>query len=241
MFTPIRYVVAVLVATVAMATLGSCVAGAATVTESKAVTTPKDPKSMTADASQVWFFGDSISTGQGLADPSRDSWVAQLSRRAGVTPVNFAKPGYALSGYLGNVSDELATAYASGEPIPRVAVVDAGSNDLGIHDSKSIVATELAAIAVRDSLLAHGVQTVIFCAVIPRGDGYDALRQQFNLWLALEFGADYQGVDLFFHPYFPAKYYQADRLHPNVTGATLLSQSFDVSLLSSARAVVRHI
>lgn len=221
-----------LIATVALLS----VACTSTAHASKAVPLPK--KSVPV-SSQVWFFGDSISTGQGLADPSRDSWVAQVARTAGVTAVNFAKPGYALSGYLGNISDELTTAYASGKPIPQIAVVDAGSNDLVMHDSKSILATELAAIAVRNSLIAHGVQRVIWCAVIPRGDGYDALRQQFNLWLALEFPGDFQQVDLFFHPYFPAQYYQADRLHPNVSGATLLAKSFDSTQLGIARVAAR--
>lgn len=179
----------------------------------------------------VWFFGDSISTGQGLASPTTESWVAQVSKRAGITPVNWAKPGYAFDGYLGMIKDELNTAYASGKPIPHTAIIDAGSNDLVIHDTNTIQSTEYAALAVKNSLLAHGVQRVIFTGVIPRGDGYEPVRQNFNMWLALSFGADYQAVEYFFNPVtpFPAQYYQADHLHPNAYGAQTMSNSFDIT------------
>jgi lysophospholipase L1-like esterase len=182
-------------------------------------------------APSVWFFGDSISTGQGLTSPSTESWVAQLSKRATITPVNWAKPGYAFDGYLGMISDELNTAYASGKPIPHTAIIDAGSNDLVIHDTNTIQSSKNAALVVKNSLLAHGVQRVIFTGLIPRGDGYEPVRQNFNMWLALSFGSDYQAVEYFFNPVtpFPAQYYQPDLLHPNAYGAQVMANSFDIA------------
>jgi len=152
--------------------------------------------------------------------------------------VNWCRPGYAFSGYLGNVSDELAAAYASGQPVPATVIVAAGSNDLGIHDSASILASELAALAVHDSLIQHGAHRVLFAAVIPRGDGHEALRQQFNLWQAIAFGPDYSAVDFFFNPVNAAlftRYYQADQLHPNAVGAQLLADTFNLGTLPGKR------
>lgn len=181
----------------------------------------------------VWFFGDSISAGLGLPSPSTQSWPAQVGLRADVTPVNWSKPRYAFRGYFGNISDELATAYASNLPIPHTVVVAAGTNDLPIYNTTTLVNAELAALRVRDSLLAHGAIRVLFAAVIPRGDGYEALRQQFNMWLALTFKGDYQAVDFFFNPAvpFPAQYYSPDLLHPNLDGATLIARTFDIGAL----------
>ena len=177
----------------------------------------------------VWVFGDSISTGQGLTDPATQSWVAQFAVRAHVNVVNWARPGYAFSGYLGTIKDELDTAYASGLTVPATVIVEAGTNDLPIHDATSLAASEWAAIAVRDSLIEHGATRVLFNAVVPRGDGFEALRQQFNMWLAIQWGADFRQVDFYFNPVSAAlfaKYYQADRLHPNVAGAKLIADSF---------------
>lgn len=184
----------------------------------------------------VWVFGDSICSGQGL--PAAQAWPARLAVRANVTMVNWCRPGYAFSGYLGNVSDELTAAYASGQPVPATVIVAAGSNDLGIHDTNTILASELAALAVRDSLTQHGATRVLFAAVIPRGDGHEALRQQFNLWQAVAFGADYAQVDFFFNPVNAAlfaRYYQADHLHPNTVGAQLIADTFDLTTLPGKR------
>ena len=177
----------------------------------------------------VWVFGDSISAGQGL--PASQGWIAQLASRANLSITNFSRPGYAFSGYLGNISDELTTAYKTGSPTPTV-IVAAGSNDLSIHDGTSILATELAALAVRDSLLAHGAKTVLFAAVIPRGDGYESLRQQLNLWMALNL--NYEQVDYFLNPPFKSQYYQNEspQLHPNYDGAHLMAYTFDLTKLS---------
>lgn len=176
----------------------------------------------------VWVFGDSICAGQNL--PPAQAWPARLAVRANVTMVNWCRPGYAFNGYLGNVSDELTAAYASGQPVPSTVIVAAGSNDLKlIHDGESIYSVEKAALAVRASLLAHGAKRVLFVAVIPRGDGYESQRQDLNLWEAISFGADYEQVDFFLNPPNWAKYYQTDRLHPNAVGSQLLADSFDVS------------
>jgi lysophospholipase L1-like esterase len=189
--------------------------------------TPAVAKPRTA-VSTVWVFGDSICAGQNL--PPAQSWPARLAVRANVTMVNWCRSGYAFNGYLGNVSDELAAAYASGQPVPHTVIVAAGSNDLKlIHDGEPINSVEQAALAVRTSLLAHGAQRVLFVAVIPRGDGYESQRQDLNLWMAISFGADYEQVDFFLNPPNWAKYYQADRLHPNAVGSQLLADSFDAS------------
>lgn len=182
----------------------------------------------------VWVFGDSICAGQNL--PPAQAWPARLAVRANVTMVNWCRPGYAFNGYLGNVSDELAAAYASGQPVPSTVIVAAGSNDLKlIHDGEPIYSVEKAALAVRTSLLAHGAKRVLFVAVIPRGDGYEDQRGQFNLWMAISFGADYEAVDFFLNP--PsgslfAKYYQVDRLHPNAVGAQLIADTFDATKIA---------
>lgn len=189
----------------------------------------------------VWVFGDSICSGQGL--PAAQAWPARLATRANVTMVNWCRPGYAYSGYLGNVSDELTAAYASGQPVPPTVIVAAGSNDLGIHDSDTILATEYAALAVHDSLIQHGAGRVLFAAVIPRGDGHEALRQQFNMWMAIAFGTDYAQIDYFYNPVNAALFardYQADKLHPNATGAQLLADTFDLGTLPGKRTLRRH-
>lgn len=180
-----------------------------------------------ATARAVAVFGDSIATGQGL--PTGASWVAKVAARDNLAVTNWARPGYAYSGYLGNVSDELDTAYASGLPVPATVIVQAGTNDLGIHDAQNLIASEYAALAVRDSLMQHGAQRVIFCSIIPRGDGHEALRQQFNMWMTLTFGNDFAQVDYFFNPVNAALFaadYQPDRLHPNVAGSQLIADTF---------------
>lgn len=189
------------------------------------VTRPRTP------TSTVWVFGDSICAGQNL--PAAQAWPARLAVRANVTMVNWCRPGYAFNGYLGNVSDELAAAYASGQPVPHTVIVAAGSNDLKlIHDGEPINSVEQAALAVRTSLLAHGATRVLFAAVIPRGDGYETQRQQLNLWEAISFGADYEQVDYFLNP--PSEsnfttYYQPDRLHPNAVGSQLMADTFNTT------------
>jgi len=180
----------------------------------------------------VWVFGDSICAGLNLT-PAQ-AWPALVAARAHVTMVNWCRPGYAFSGYLGNVSDELASAYVSGLPVPATVIVAAGTNDFPIHDSSSIIASEFAAIAVRDSLIQHGAHRVLFASVIPRGDGYEMQRQQWNLWLALQYPADFEQVDFYFNPVNAALFvrdYQPDRLHPNAAGAKLIADTFDVSKL----------
>lgn len=188
---------------------------------------PYKPKIAGTGPATVWVFGDSICSGQGLL--AAQAWPARLAARANLTVINWCRPGYAFSGYLGTVSDELDAAYASGLPVSTTVIVAAGSNDLGIHDATSIAASEWAALAVQRSLLEHGAQRVLFAAVIPRGDGHEQLRQQFNMWQALTFSANYEQVDFFYNPPFKAKYYQPDRLHPNTAGAQLISDTFDTT------------
>jgi lysophospholipase L1-like esterase len=184
-----------------------------------------------AAISTAWVFGDSICAGQNLT-PAQ-AWPARLAVRANVTMVNWCRPGYAFNGYLGNVSDELAAAYASGQPVPHTVIVAAGSNDLKlIHDGEPINSVKQAALAARASLLAHGAQRVLFAAVIPRGDGYETQRQDLNLWMAISFGTDYEQVDFFLNPPSEAnytKYYQSDRLHPNAVGSQLIADTFDTT------------
>lgn len=184
-----------------------------------------------ATTSTVWVFGDSICAGQNL--PPAQAWPARLAVRAGVTMVNWCRPGYAFNGYLGNISDELAAAYASGQPVPHTVIVAAGSNDLKlIHDGEPLNSVEQAALAVRTSLLAHAATRVLFATVIPRGDGYEDQRQNLNLWEAISFGADYEQIDYFLNPPSDSNfttYYQPDRLHPNSVGSQLIADTFNVT------------
>jgi trimeric autotransporter adhesin len=189
---------------------------------------PTTPIPVVQNAPALYAIGDSITFGDGLGNPSTQSWPANLSltNQPSYKVVNDGIIGLRVQTMSGMETNRVAPLCPTSGG-PSVAIVFAGTNDL----NTSAVAPTLTYLAGEIQALKSGGCRVFVGTMIDRG-GLDALKDTYDaaiLTSAKGFGAD-GIVDFAANPLLGADgantnatYFQGDFTHPTAAGQLLLA------------------